>query len=1213
MRLAVLGASLTARASASGQRSGGSDVTPPTISLDFEGATVVPYAESTYGQHACQTHVAHPVCADRHRRSNQSYSKTCQVQIDTLITCTEPAPSAYDHHDGDVTQQIAIRRRLFISSNPGHLPVRVDEPVLAIPTTAVGGTLSQRGEYVLTYTVSDFSGNAAEELAFAMVIADEVPPVFDQTIFDTFKHKYAELWSMDATQHTEDREAAQYAATPSADFRRRQFLALPRTLTAVDSYDGAVEVSSILTDPDGATVALAQIDTRVLGVWTAQYFAHDAADVFGLGGANNTALSATVTFEVKDTEPPLLYCKPQTLDFDTIQWDSVTLVGQPFASVTGVADLTVCASLCFESQWQSVNGVVCRGFAFNAGTCHMHSQTFHPHPGAVNQGYILRQCGEGHDLVEYACNPSHYEDPGAICVDTRDSFNDVDGGVIPDALTYQSEIYHLQPDPTDYCADCTMRVPNAGPIDRQAPGTYEIVYNCKDTAQLSAGSLTRVVIVAEVPAPHISVGAADASVLQSHPGQSLALNISEFTCSTKCGPCNIPASSIAASNVSYFIPQPPAPTGHIFDPARFPGRAAIALTDHIPAGSHTIPVTDVAGFRIGDIIKLNPGTATSEFKMVTKLWPGHHAVTDLDDSFGRRLLPGAGHSLYSGMAVEGMMKFNEGVHHDHYPGEPINWVASNTTCEPCDPGQFSLGHMTACAWCPSGKFSAMAASECTHYETDSCPLGEWFNHDTDVCDLCAHASYSVWISHKNCAENHCPQHSYQSPDSYHSCVSDPPALNGTTITGHALGAASSSSHTSLNNSSETDCGNGFRSCKQFDGGTTCFRPEISLIPPGECCPGECVEIGGNDRSINDNNQSSVPGEIQRQVQAGTIYLHYVIGIQTAIGASADVLCKKVELVHQGQPVISMKGSDWSSVASTPESPFPTNYQTWVDPGATCFDIEDGDLTHNLMATRTTTALLCMPYIAVDYRCFDSEGKSAYTAFRKVYFQPPRPICTVNEGPATVEASFPYKDPGASCAVGVMPVAAQIWSDTGDEYTQHNSAHSIVNAERTGTYVVTYRARNGCGQYNSDAARAKRTVVVVDTLMPVLALSDRVSGVRFHGSAPVTSAVTGPEIDSVLLTPENSFGGLSPDYTPGEALAAGPLAGLIPPRPLAGLIPGGGRRRLEAAAWSNGAAAPGRSALALLSYAGIGMVALVQLTTRHRRRRNPRGRSEVIEL
>ena len=58
-------------------------------------------------------------------------------------------------------------------------------------------------------------------------------------------------------------------------------------------------------------------------------------------------------------------------------------------------------------------------------------------------------------------------------------------------------------------------------------------------------------------------------------------------------------------------------------------------------------------------------------------------------------------------------------------------------------------------------------------------------------------------------------------------------------------------------------------------------------------------------------------------------------------------------------------------------------------------------------------------------------------------------------------------------------------------------------------------------------------------------------------------------------------------------------------PLAGLIAGGDRRRLGAVVWSNGEAAPGRSALALLSFAGLAFgFVLVNKRERGRERAMP---------
>jgi hypothetical protein len=88
---------------------------------------------------------------------------------------------------------------------------------------------------------------------------------------------------------------------------------------------------------------------------------------------------------------------------------------------------------------------------------------------------------------------------------------------------------------------------------------------------------------------------------------------------------------------------------------------------------------------------------------------------------------------------------------------------------------------------------------------------------------------------------------------------------------------------------------------------------------------------------------------------------------------------------------------------------------------------------------------------------------------------------------TVEASFPYADTGVQCSDEFSP-------------TTTVTETSNVNVEAVGTYHVTYRAEDSAGNYNdgtttltnktcSGGAQAElvRTVVVIDTLRPVIAL------------------------------------------------------------------------------------------------------------------------------
>ena len=379
---------VTARALAS-EHDPALDLSPPVITLDMEGGAV--YSSTAYGQQARQTTPDHPMCSGT-QHADQVYSKTCQVLFDTPTSCAEPTPNAYDHHDG--IRPVVTGLKLFIRSLPGQLPEKVDEPVSSLPT-GPSDVYSQRGEFVIVYSTEDASGNQAETLSFSMVMADEIPPVFDLNIFSDFATKYSHLESMDMTQHTSERASALYdSAVPQE--RRRQYFKLPSIIVAVDAYDGTVAVHPTVTDPSGATVVGSTVDTSVLGTWTAHFVAHDAADVFGLHSLNNTVVSQTVTFQVHDTQPPVLHCRPQAHGASYVD---VTLVGQPFHTVA-VADLSECAGLCFASQWQSTGGAACQGFAFKSGVCNLHTQIYNQvHPGAPDQGYVLGQCGMADDLV----------------------------------------------------------------------------------------------------------------------------------------------------------------------------------------------------------------------------------------------------------------------------------------------------------------------------------------------------------------------------------------------------------------------------------------------------------------------------------------------------------------------------------------------------------------------------------------------------------------------------------------------------------------------------------------------------------------------------------------------------------------------------------------------------------------------------------------------
>lgn len=150
---------------------------------------------------------------------------------------------------------------------------------------------------------------------------------------------------------------------------------------------------------------------------------------------------------------------------------------------------------------------------------------------------------------------------------------------------------------------------------------------------------------------------------------------------------------------------------------------------------------------------------------------------------------------------------------------------------------------------------------------------------------------------------------------------------------------------------------------------------------------------------------------------------------------------------------------------------------YVDEGAICSDHHDGvieDVQVSGDEVDISTAR-SEPY-AVIYTCTNSFG-GVQTAGREVYVRDTTcPSCTVNgDSLQTVEASFPYVDPGATC------------TDNYSRITQ--KAVSSVNVERQGTYHITYKALDHSGNSDTDCGGEPvvRTVQVVDTLKPVIGL------------------------------------------------------------------------------------------------------------------------------
>jgi hypothetical protein len=176
---------------------------------------------------------------------------------------------------------------------------------------------------------------------------------------------------------------------------------------------------------------------------------------------------------------------------------------------------------------------------------------------------------------------------------------------------------------------------------------------------------------------------------------------------------------------------------------------------------------------------------------------------------------------------------------------------------------------------------------------------------------------------------------------------------------------------------------------------------------------------------------------------------------------------------------------------------------YEDEGATCSDVYDGQINSAVAVNGGNFPELSTPAVyAIEYHCTNSRGISATTLTRTVTVTDTTcPTCTL-KGPvlpdgsidatAEIEASFPYTDQGADC------------TDTLDgALAAHEVGLEQINVESTGQYTITYTATDSSGNtnvgcthgYNAASHLTVRTVVVIDTLKPVIGL--QYAGSVFH--------------------------------------------------------------------------------------------------------------------
>jgi len=170
---------------------------------------------------------------------------------------------------------------------------------------------------------------------------------------------------------------------------------------------------------------------------------------------------------------------------------------------------------------------------------------------------------------------------------------------------------------------------------------------------------------------------------------------------------------------------------------------------------------------------------------------------------------------------------------------------------------------------------------------------------------------------------------------------------------------------------------------------------------------------------------------------------------------------------------------------------------------------DGNISQDVEVSGDVVNMAAVGTYKINYNCEDSAGQKANQATRTVIVEDTTcPTCTV-PGAAktiTVEASFPYTEEASTC------------TDTLDGAMPNAGIYGKVNVEQTGTYVLTYSAtdKNGNGRNQKKCAQAHftKTVVVEDTMVPIISLKYKGNKLMAESTSTVNGWVIGAVASAV---------------------------------------------------------------------------------------------------
>ena len=274
--------------------------------------------------------------------------------------------------------------------------------------------------------------------------------------------------------------------------------------------------------------------------------------------------------------------------------------------------------------------------------------------------------------------------------------------------------------------------------------------------------------------------------------------------------------------------------------------------------------------------------------------------------------------------------------------------------------------------------------------------------------------------------------------------------------------------------------------------------------------GTYTELGATATDLIDDDTTltatiSIGGSVNVNV-GGTYILTY--NVSDLAGNSAISVTRTVIVADTIVPVITLTGA----------SPLSHEVGTiFTDPGATASDNLDGDVSASINVTGTVNANVVGAYI-LSYNVSDLAGNNAATVTRTVNVADTgAPTITITgSNPLNHELNTTYTDLGATASDVV---------DDDATLTLAIAAVNNVNSSLTGTYTVTYNVTDSGG---NPAAQQTRTVNVGDFTAPVITLIGSSNmNVELGSSYTEEGATASDNIDGVLTSSIVTAGSVDP--------------------------------------------------------------------------------------